>query len=209
MRKVGRPPAHGETRSIELGHLQVRHDQVVPLPFKPITGWVHVTAVRAQARYEEGPRARIVVDDQDAPGGDTLVRQETPLTSNSETRQCDASKVPDPEPSAMRTYAFPPGAGVLCVTVQKVGITRGRSNRRREMTYCQAARQPHPRVIISAQKAQPKREDIGAGQRDRGVIRRRIGREPGSFTPCRGLLEPGGKVSDRCRGLSLQPGKRQ
>jgi hypothetical protein len=53
-------------------------------------------AVRAQARYEEVPRARIVVDDQDAPGGDTLVRQETHLTSNSETRKCVASKVPGP-----------------------------------------------------------------------------------------------------------------
>src|SRR5713101_8556374 len=82
-----------EARSVELGHLQVRHDQVVPPPSKqppglgPIAGRVHVMTGRPEARYHQVPGALIVVDDEDAPGGDTLVRQETHRASPRSSRR--------------------------------------------------------------------------------------------------------------------------
>jgi hypothetical protein len=119
-----------EARSGELGHLQVRHDQVVPLPSKqppglePIAGRVHVMTGRAEARYHQVPRALIVVDDEDAPGRETLVRQETHCASpRSSRRSCiDGAR---PMGIGDANLGRPALTRVLWLTVRYVVTTRG------------------------------------------------------------------------------------
>src|SRR5713101_6693545 len=134
-----------EARSVELGHLQVRHDQVVPPPSKqppglgPIAGRVHVMTGRPEARYHQIPRALIVVDDEDAPAGDTWFDRR--LIAPHHGPAGAASKVPGPWVSGDANLGRPALTCVLWVTVGAVRITRGPGDPAR----ARAGSRPHRR----------------------------------------------------------------